>query len=317
MPDQNRQKNGRSGRSGRHRAPRKHSGVMVLLTAVLVCAGVLAAAAMGSAGEPPAVGASTALSEHPAASQQTSSEPAPTTAATPAPSPVSTPTPTPTAVPEPSAKAEEYDYAAPAPVSDPVEMDYFADAVFIGDSRTDGLQLYSGISGTTFLCYKGITIYDVMDRDKKVISVGGQNYSMLDALAMGTYEKVYISLGINELGYFNSAGFAQEYGEFIDEIRSLQPGAVIYAQSLVPVNPDKCKASGQPYWLTNDAIADYNTALKQMCEEKQVVYLNISEALVDANGVLPAEATVDGLHFTRDWYKKWLEYLMTHTVDQS
>ena len=37
-------------------------------------------------------------------------------------------------------------------------MDYFADALFIGDSRTDGLRLYSGIKGADFYCYKGLTV---------------------------------------------------------------------------------------------------------------------------------------------------------------
>ena len=40
-------------------------------------------------------------------------------------------------------------------------------------------------------------------------------------------------------------------------------------------------------------------------------------ASVDEDGILPAEGTVDGVHFTKDWYKKWLEFLMCHTVDQA
>ena len=152
--------------------------------------------------------------------------------------------------------------------------------------------------------------------DKKVVEIDGQKYTILEALGKGSYAKVYIALGVNELGYQNSNSFAQTYGQFIDKVRELQPGAEIYVQSLVPVNPEKCKASGQPSWLNNEGIANYNAALQAMCQEKQVIYLNISEALVDEQGILPAEATVDGLHYTKDWYKKWLEYLMTHTVAQ-
>lgn len=316
MSEQNRQEYSRRSRqSGRRRKQNRRGGAIVLLAAILICAGILVISTLGSGGNTPAATGSAGPGASPAASGQLTPSPLPEDTAAPEPTPTVTPTPTPTPTPAPTQAA--YDYTAPAPASDPVEMDYFADAVFIGDSRTDGLQLYSGISGTTFLCYKGITVYDVMNQDKKVITIGGQKYSVLDALAMGQYRKVYISLGINELGYYNSAGFAEKYGSFIDEVRRIQPGAIIYAQSLVPVNPDKCKASGQPDWLNNEGIAGYNAALQQMCQEKQVVYLNISEALVDANGTLPAEATVDGLHFTRDWYKKWLDYLMNHTVAQS
>lgn len=59
--------------------------------------------------------------------------------ATPVP-PEPTPTPTPTPVPA-------FDFTQPAPETAPVEDGWFSDAVFIGDSRTDGLRLYSGIRG--------------------------------------------------------------------------------------------------------------------------------------------------------------------------
>ena len=36
---------------------------------------------------------------------------------------------------------------------------------------------------------------------------------------------------------------------------------------------------------------------------------------MDENGVLPAEGTTDGIHFTRSWYQRWYAYLKTHTVD--
>ena len=310
MPEQqDRQKASRPGRGGRRMKKQgRRGGAIVFLAAILVCAGVLIVTTLGSGGSPE--GAAASPTPVPGTAAPETAPPTPTSQPTPSPTAAATPTPS------PSPEAAGYDYSSPAPASEAVGMEYFADAVFIGDSRTDGLQLYSGISGTTFLSYKGITVFDVME-DKPVISIGGQKYSVLEALAMGQYKKVYISLGVNELGYYNSSLFAQEYGEFIDAIRQLQPGAIIYAQSLVPVNPEKCKASGQPEWLNNEGISYYNTSLRQMCEEKQVVFLNISEALVDASGVLPAEATVDGLHFTRDWYKKWLDYLMTHTAAQA
>lgn len=271
----------------------------MVLAAVLICLGVLVVTSLGSGGGEPAVAGTPSLA--PTAHPSPSAEPTPT------PEPIPTPAPTPT----------PYDYSKSAPASEAVGMEYFSDAAFIGDSRTDGLQLYSGIKGTTFLSYKGITVFDVMEReDKKVVEIDGQKYTILEALGKGSYAKVYIALGVNELGYQNSNAFAQTYGQFIDKVRELQPGAEIYVQSLVPVNPEKCKANGQPSWLNNEGIANYNAALQTMCQEKEVIYLNISEALVNEQGVLPAEATVDGLHFTKDWYKKWLEYLMTHTVTQ-
>ncbi|MCI8478695.1 MAG: hypothetical protein HFE97_10210 [Oscillospiraceae bacterium] len=288
-------------RRTRRRRRKQGGGWAVILAALVLCMGIIIMTSLGSSGPPPEA-------DSPSPTQETLA--GPSEQPTPTPEPTQTPLPTPVPTPPP------YDYAAPAPEAPAVEMSYFADAVFIGDSRTDGLQLYSGIKGTTFLSYKGITVFDVMEReDKKVVTIDGEKFTILEALGKGSYQKVYVSLGVNELGYQDGAKFAEEYGRFIDQIRVLQPGAEIYVQSLVPVNPEKCKANNQPAWLTNEGIASYNAALQTLCTEKEVVFLNISEELTDEAGILPADATTDGLHFTKVWYKNWLEYLMTHTVD--
>lgn len=303
MPEQKKEGDVRPSRNGSrvNTAKKKGGGLAVTLAAVVVCLGVLVVGSMGTPGGPGNAAVPTPDPSGTSAPEVGQSLP-----------PMASPTPTPVPTPE----STPYDYSAPAPEREAVDMDYFADAVFIGDSRTDGLQLYSGIKGTTFLSYKGITVFDVMEReDKKVVEIDGQKYTILEALGKETYEKVYISLGVNELGYRDSVKFAEEYGKFIDEVRRLQDGAEIYVQSLVPVNPEKCKSSRQPDWLNNEGVARYNEALRAMCREKQVVFLDISQALTDEQGLLPADATVDGLHFTRSWYEKWLAYLMTHTVD--
>lgn len=223
-----------------------------------------------------------------------------------------TPEPTPEVTPTP------YDFDEMAPETATVDMTWFADAVFVGDSRTDGLRLYSGITGCDFFCSKGISIFDVMDDDgQKLITVDGVKYTILEALALDTYEKVYICLGINELGYRDDELFADTFGELIDEVERLQPDAVIYLQSLVPVNEAKCLANSQPDYVTNERVEDYNEIIYQLAQEKEVVLIDLATGLVDEEGILPAEATSDGVHFTRSWYELWASYLLCHTVDET
>ena len=52
----------------------------------------------------------------------------------------------------------------------------------------------------------------------------------------------------------------------------------------------------------------------ELAQEHQVALLDVAGALSDENGILPADATADGVHFTKAWYQKWLAYLMNHTV---
>lgn len=291
------------------RPPRRPS-LPLLLAGLVVVTGLLMAPTLSRALQP-------SPSPSPTAPTIPAVTPAPPSMATPPPAaqavlPSASPAPTP--APTPSAPA--YDYTQPAPEGPAVDMSYFSDALFIGDSRTDGLQLFSGIKDTTFFCYKGITVFDVMEDDpKKVIELGGVKYSIQSALeaCQGQFKKVYLSLGINELGYYDDQGFHDKFAALIDKVRATQPGAVIYLQNLVPVNPELCAKNWSSY-VNNEKVAVYNAIFTQLAQEKQVVLLDVASALSNSEGILAKENTVDGVHFTKAWYKEWLSYLMCHTV---
>ena len=90
---------------------------------------------------------------------------------------------------------------------------------------------------------------------------------------------------------------------------------MIYLETVVPVNPAKCTANRQPYYVTNEKVYAFNEVLPRLAEEKRVVLLDIAGFFSDETGVLAADDTVDGVHFTKGIYQQWLAYLMNHTVD--
>lgn len=276
----------------------------LLIAAAAVCVCLLL---IPSAGKSAPLAAEVSPSVQP---EVTPSAPVTEPSAAPSESPAVEPTPTATPVPSPAAA---FDFTQPVPQSEPVEMDYFSDALFIGDSRTDGLQIYSGIKGATFYCYKGLNIFDMSKR--QVVEMNGGKYTVVEALEKGPqYKKIYISLGVNELGYPGTDSFYKAFKSFLEEVKSAQPDAIIYLQNLVPVNPEICAQKNQPSYVNNDRVADFNGVFPKLAEECQVALVDVKTALSDENGILPAEATVDGVHFTKAWYQKWLEYLMCHTV---
>ena len=292
------------------RRRRRGPSVPLLLAGLVVCAGLLIAPRPTRALRPDPPPDPTAASSAEPSPSITPTTPVQTadTEASPSPSPEAAPTTSP---------AAKFDYSQPAPETAAVDMSYFSDALFIGDSRTEGLQLYSGIEGATFFCYKGITIFDVMKDDpKKLIDIDGTSYSIVDALTheSGKFKKVYISLGINELGYYDDQGFHDKFAALIDHIRATQPDAIIYLQNQVPVNPTLC-AKNWPSYVNNDKVAVYNSIFSQLAVEKEVVLLDVATALSTPEGILAQENTVDGVHFTKSWYQEWLSYLMCHTVD--
>lgn len=236
----------------------------------------------------------------------------PTPSATPTPSPVPTPSPSPELPPEPE---KTYDYTATVPQSEAVGEDWFADAVFIGDSRTDGLRLYGGIKGADFLCYKGLSVFEVME-DKPTIQTPDGKVSVLQALQQKSYGKVYLMLGLNELGYNNDQSFADTYEAVVDKLLELQPEADLYLQLLIPVSDQKCRQTNQPYYVTNQQVAVYNEIIRSIAAEKQIYLLDVGEAMVDETGQLPMDASADGIHFHREGYTVWYEYLKVHTVEE-
>ena len=193
-----------------------------------------------------------------------------------------------------------------------MEDSWFQDAVFVGDSRTDGLRLYGGVKEADFICYKGLTTFEF--DNKACIERDGKKVTALDALKSKEYKKVYVMLGLNELGYTTEA-FAEGYAALIDQVRQAQPNAVLYFQSVVPVNSQKCAEKNQPSYISNEKVAQFNAEITRLAEEKQVIFLDVADGLTDENGVLPYDSTSDGVHFSRSWYQTWYSYVKSHTVD--
>lgn len=193
-----------------------------------------------------------------------------------------------------------------------VDDSYFSDAVFVGDSRTEGLRMYSGISPSPkFFSGVGLTVTKVFS--DQIVQLNGQWLTVADALRQADYNKVYIMLGMNELGWVYESVYAQDYGRIIDVIRETHPDATIYVQSIIPVS--KWKDTTDPDRIyTNANVVRLQKVLCEMCEEKNVHYVNVAEVMQDENGYLFSEATEDGMHLTQEYCKIWAEYLRTHTV---
>ena len=195
------------------------------------------------------------------------------------------------------------------PESDPVEEGYFADAVFLGDSRTEGFHLYSGLEEGQYLYAVGATVESVFT--KATQETEGGKVPILDALAELECGKVYIMLGANELGWPRSEAFHDQYGKVIDRIREDHPDAEVVIQSILPVSAvQESKGS----YVNNSRIQTYNAILEELALEKECPYLNVSEAVTGEDGCLRPELTTDGIHLNTAGCKEWLNYLKTHAV---
>lgn len=190
-----------------------------------------------------------------------------------------------------------------------VEESYFADAAFVGDSRTEGFQLYSGLKEGTYFCSVGATVQTIMDKETQEGPSGPE--TILNALSRESYGKIYIMLGINELGWYRTEEFTEQYAKVIARIREDHPEAAIVIQSLPPVS---AKQDAKRSYVKNERIVLFNGLLEELAAEEGCIFLDVASAVTDENGTLPTELTTDGVHLNTAGCKKWLEYLREHPV---
>lgn len=199
-------------------------------------------------------------------------------------------------------------WEGPVPESMPVEDTYFDDVVFLGDSRTDGLRLYGGMTHGTFLFFTGATVESVFTKEVET-QLG--TMPLLDALAEMEYGRIYVMLGVNELGWKGTDIFRNQSAALIQRLQEDHPEAEIVIQSILPVS---AKIDEEGRYVNNQRIAEYNQVWLELAEQFNVNYLNIAEVLLDENGQLPSELTYDGVHLNKAGCRVWLDYMRSHAV---
>ena len=191
-------------------------------------------------------------------------------------------------------------------IEQPVDQSYFNDAVFLGDSRTVGLELYSGWDNCDYLADVGMTIYDCLDRD---ISFGDiQHTTAREVLSTSRYGKVYIMLGINECGS-NINTYFDKYTEVVDQIHRWQPDALIVVQGIMKVGTQKSATHPS---INNANITARNEKLATLANDWYIYYLDINEAVCDENGNLTDGYSFDQVHLYAKYYSLWCDYLLEH-----
>ncbi|MGP1569596.1 MAG: GDSL-type esterase/lipase family protein [Eubacteriales bacterium] len=178
----------------------------------------------------------------------------------------------------------------------------FEGTLIIGDSRTEGLKFFSGITTAEFFSTKSLTVNRIVE-GKKVI-VDGVESSISDVLGKATYGKVIVCVGLNEVGWGNVDRFLESYGQLVDQIRAAQPNARIYLQSILPVS---AKKSASQTAFTNPNIMVYNEGIVKLAASENVDFINPSAPLIDGTGALLSAASTDGIHLNVDYCKLWAQ----------
>ena len=200
----------------------------------------------------------------------------------------------------------------PVPASDPVEDSYFDDVAFVGDSRTDGFRLYSGLDRGTYFCVTGETVASATELENWKTE-DGTKISLADAVAAADCGKIYLMLGVNELGWNGTDIFRGHAENLLRRLREDHPDAEIVIQSLLPVSAEQDEKGT---YVNNQRILAYNQVWMELAEENGCDYVDTAEAVTGEDGCLPKELSFDGVHLNRAGCRLWLDYLRTHSVGE-
>ncbi len=199
---------------------------------------------------------------------------------------------------------------APVAETPAAEDTYFTDAAFLGDSRTEGFYLYSGLKEGSYFYAVGATVESVFS--KRAWGPENAKIPLLDALAAAEdCARIYVMLGVNELGWAKVDIFREQYAKVISRLREDHPDAEVVLQSILPVS---ARQEAKKTYVNNARILEYNDAIMALAEEMDCAYVNVAEAVMGEDGCLRSELTSDGVHLNIKGCKIWLEYLKTHTV---
>lgn len=197
-----------------------------------------------------------------------------------------------------------------------VDISYFKDAIFMGDSLADGFRVYAGPlglsdTGAIYLTAKSLSPRS-FTQPGAMIDFGGGPVDPWAVLRQVDPKKVYVTLGTNALVSMDPEEFIEGYKSMVDMIKEKAPHAIIY---ITTITPTAATIQRQRPNLSIQRIYRANQLIAAMCSEKGLYLVNLYDVFKSRSGYLREDiAYSDGIHLTPEGYGQWLEYLISHTA---
>lgn len=165
----------------------------------------------------------------------------------------------------------------------------FKNVYIVGDSLMNGLEAYNILNKNHLITQVSASLYHLSDNVKKIVKASPE-------VVILHYGVNMISTNKNQLNTFISM-----YTKLIKQIQKGSPYTRIIISGLFPVDTSVAKAK------RFTKISTYNKALKNMCSDLKIEFL-------DSSPVLKAHPECyggDGIHLSKSFYEKyWLRFII-------
>ena len=185
---------------------------------------------------------------------------------------------------------------------------YYDDVLFIGDSRSVGLKTYAPKEGATYFVSEGLNVYKLDEQLLNVDNIG--KTTLKDLLKNNKFGKIYIMLGINELGYDFDTNCIK-YKQLISLIKELQPESIIVIHGNLRVTKEK---SDSDKLFNNTNINKFNEAISKFADNINTIYIDVNPMFDDGQGNLNSEYSGDNVHLYGNYYADWSKWLDANAV---
>lgn len=158
--------------------------------------------------------------------------------------------------------------------------------------------------------------------------IGGTvTQDLLDSMDESIYQlepsKIFINIGTNDLSFmdYKLENLISNYNEILTGISEKLPMAKVYVMAYYPVNA-KADFSGVDRFRkiemfstrTNETIKEANSAVERLAEQHGFEFINVNQGLVDENGDLKQELSVEGVHMLPSAYEIVLENIKKYLL---
>ena len=131
--------------------------------------------------------------------------------------------------------------------------------------------------------------------------------------------KVFINIGTNDLsdGNISLETVMSNYDRIITQIEEKLPGVIIYMMAYYPINYEAATEEMKPCLLirTNEKINRANELVAQLAAKHGQKYINVNAPLMDEQGRLKAQYTIEGMHIKPEGYRAIFEDIMAYVME--
>ncbi len=194
----------------------------------------------------------------------------------------------------------------------PADDNYFEDAVFIGDSTMDDVEMYDLFPTANFVTKVGISPLSVNRREFRYKG-SHELENMFDVVAKYPHRKIYILLGVNSLDNKNSDQSYLDYVKMMETFLERFPNSFFYL--ITPTALTETQLAKQK--IPAKRFGNFRNMLVEYARERQCYIIDFYSNLLNAKGCLPGKYDCgDGIHPNYDGLKVLEKLIRTHTVNR-